>query len=84
MSRRAFSVKAIWDAEAGVYFAESDIVGLHIESATIEEFEDLLMELAPELIVANHLSAADLAEKPYKDLIPAIVWHRPQATTEPA
>lgn len=79
MSKRAFTVKALWDDEAGVYVCESDIIGLHIEAATVDEFEELMMELAPELIVANHLSAADLAEKPFKDLVSAIVWNRPDA-----
>ena len=80
MTKRTFRVKALWDEDARVYYAESDIVGLHIEAATIDEFEDLMMDLAPELIVANHLSATDLAHKPCKDLIPAILWQRPEKT----
>lgn len=79
MSKRTFVVKAVWDDEAGVYVSESDIVGLHIEAATVDEFEDLMMDLAPELIVANHMSPAELVEKPYKDLVPAIIWHRPDS-----
>ena len=35
------------------------------------------MDLAPELIVANDMRAADLAETPYKELVPAILWERP-------
>lgn len=58
MQKRMFSVKAIWDKEAGVYVAESDIIGLHIEAATIDEFESVMMDVAPELIMANHVSAA--------------------------
>lgn len=54
MSKRAFTVKAVWDDEAGVYVCESDIVGLHIEAATVDAFEELMMEFAPELIAANH------------------------------
>lgn len=77
MSKRAFTVKAVWDDEAGVYVSESDIVGLHIEAATVDEFEELMMELAPELIVANHMTPAELVEKPYKDLVPTIFWNRP-------
>lgn len=76
MVKRTYRVKAFWDAEAGVYVADSDIIGLHIEAATLDEFEALLMELAPELIVANHMTAADL-EKPHKDLVSAILWERP-------
>ena len=77
MVKRAFSVRAIWDDEAGVFYADSDIVGLHIEATTIEAFEALLFELGPELIVANHISAPDLANTPLTDLIPAILWERP-------
>jgi len=77
MNKRTFRVTAVWDEEAGVYVAESDIVGLHIEAATIDEFEDLMMDVAPELIVANHITAEELAGTPYKDLVPAILWQRP-------
>lgn len=77
MAKRTFFVKAVWDAEARAYVCESDIIGLHIETASLDEFEDILKEVAPELIVANHLSAAELAEKLYQDLIPTIVWQRP-------
>ena len=78
MKNPTFSVKAHWDEDAGVYVSESDIIGLHIEAGTIDEFEEVMLDLAGELIIANHMSAADLAEKPYKDLIPAILWHRPE------
>ncbi len=77
MVRRSFSVKVVWDAEAGVWVSESDIIGLHIEAQTVDEFEALMMEVAPELIVANHMSEAELADTPLKDLVPAIVWQRP-------
>ena len=72
-----FRVKAVWDAEAGVFYAESDIEGLHIEAATLDEFESIMMEVAPELIMVNHRSVSELAQHPLKDLIPAIVWQRP-------
>ncbi len=78
MGKRTYRVRAFWDAEAGVYVADSDIIGLHIEAATLDEFEALLMGLAPDLIVANHMTAADLSEKPYKDLVSTIVWQRPE------
>ncbi len=77
MDRRTFVVKAIWDEEAGLWTCQSDIVGLHIEAADLDEFEALMMEFAPELIVANHMSASDLADTPLKDLVPAILWQRP-------
>ena len=39
MDKRTFVVSSIWDAEAKVYYSESEIVGLHIEAATLDEFE---------------------------------------------
>jgi hypothetical protein len=77
MAKRSFTVRAIWDDEAGVYYAESDIVGLHIEARTVEEFEALIRDLAPDLIVANHISAPELATTPLAELIPTILWERP-------
>jgi len=77
MAKRTFSVKAVWDEEAGVYVSESDIIGFHIEAGTLDEFEELMMELGPELIVANHMSAAERAAKSYEELMPAIIWQRP-------
>ncbi|MCY4154929.1 MAG: DUF1902 domain-containing protein [Gammaproteobacteria bacterium] len=75
--KRSFMVKAVWDDEANVFYSESDIEGLHIEAVTIAEFEQIMMEVAPDLIVANHLSAPEIAAHPLKDLIPAILWQRP-------
>ena len=78
MTKRSYSVRAIWDDEAGVYYAQSDIVGLHIEAATLDEFEDVLFDVGPGLVLANHVSGQDLLSTPLKDLIPAIVWRRPE------
>lgn len=75
--KRSFTVRAVWDEKAGVFVSESDIVGLHIEAATVEEFEVLMMEFAPELIAANHLDAHEMKTRPLKDWIPAILWQRP-------
>lgn len=77
MTKRTYSVKARWDDEAHVFYSESDIEGLHIEASTIEEFEEVMLGAAIELIVANHISADDLANTPIRDLIPAILWQRP-------
>jgi hypothetical protein len=76
--KRTFLIKALWDDEAKVYYSESDIEGLHIEAPTIEEFEEVMNDVAAELIMANHISAADLVSKPIKELVPAIVWQRPE------
>ncbi|MDC9823722.1 DUF1902 domain-containing protein [Devosia sp. ZB163] len=79
MANRTFHVKAVWDAEDNLFYAESDIIGLHVEAATMAEFEAVVMDVAPELIVANHLSASDLANRPLRDLVPAIVFEKPLA-----
>ena len=79
MSNRTFKVRPIWDAEAGVYYSDADIIGLHIEAESFEEFEKLVMDPGPELIIANHLSDEDLATIPLRDLVPAILIERPLA-----
>ena len=80
--QRTFKIKALWDAEAEVFYSESDIIGLHIEAATLEEFEQIFLECAVELITANHITAKEFATTPMKDLVPAILWQRPE--TAPA
>ena len=47
-------VRAVWDAQAEVFYSESDIEGLHIEAATLDEFEAIMLDVAPELIMVNH------------------------------
>jgi hypothetical protein len=79
MSKRIFTVEALWDADACVYYCKSDIIGLHVESASIEEFEDVMMSEGIKLIIANHMTPEELATKPMRDLVPAIVWKRPDA-----
>ncbi len=82
--KRTFTVKAIWDNEAQVFYAQSDIEGLHIEAASLDEFEEIMLDVAPELIMANHRSVAEIAEHSLKDLIPAILWQRPETEREMA
>lgn len=76
--QRLFKVSARWDDEAQVFYSESDIVGLHIEAADIDTFEEVLMEIAPALIVANHMPPGALEDGRPEDVIPAIVWNRPE------
>ena len=57
MARRSFSVRALWDEEAKVFYSQSDIIGLHIETRTIDEFEAVLADVAYCLIAANHPDA---------------------------
>ena len=52
--KRTFTVKAVWDDEAQVFYAQSDIEGLHIEAVSLDEFEAIIIEEAPELIMASH------------------------------
>lgn len=77
MANRRFTVRAVYDDEAGVFYTQSDIVGLHVEAKTLEDVEDLVLSLAPELIVANHLTKPDLVGRSIADLIPMIVFERP-------
>lgn len=77
MAKRMFSVSAHWDEDAKVFYSQSDIIGLHIEAPTIEEFEAVMMDVAPGLVVSNHLSEAELRSSKPEDLIPAILWQRP-------
>lgn len=50
---QAYYVKAIWDSEASVWISETNIPGLVIEAATLAQFEQLMTELAPEMLAAN-------------------------------
>ena len=77
MAQRLFTVTALWDAEAQVFYAQSDIIGLHIEAPTLDEFEAVMLELAPGLVMANHFTRQELQSTAAEDLIPTIVWQRP-------
>jgi len=72
-----FYVKALWDEEAGVFYSESDIVGLHIEAATIEDFVATMEELAPQMVVENHVTKQDLTKKSLLEMISSIVFQPP-------
>jgi len=74
--RKSFYIKAIWDSEANVFVSESDIVGLHIEAETIEDFQKIMEENALDLVIANHMQPQELTRKTLADLIPTIFWER--------
>ena len=74
---RRFFVKAVWDEEARIYVSQSDIAGLHIEAETVDDFEAVMRDVATDLVIANHISRAELETVPLRDLIPTIVWERP-------
>ena len=82
--KRTFTVKAVWDDKAQVFYAQSDIEGLHIEVAGLDEFEEIMLDAAPELIMANHRTASEICEHPLKDLVPAILWQRSKTEKETA
>jgi uncharacterized protein DUF1902 len=84
MIKRTFAITALWDEEAKVYYSESEIIGLHIEADTIDEFERLMFEFAPDLIIANHISKPELQRRKIQDLIPAILWQRPDPALQSA
>lgn len=58
-STRVFTVKAEWDAEAGVwYVADSDVPGLVAEAGTLEELVRDIAVIVPEILELNaHLLA---------------------------
>lgn len=50
-----FTVKAVWDAENRIFVSESNIKGLHIETETIEEFGEVINDIAGDMLASNHL-----------------------------
>jgi len=72
-----FYIKALWDEESGVFYSESDIIGLHIEAATVEEFQAIMEDLAPAMVIENHVSKKDFSKKPILDMIPSIFFTSP-------
>ena len=76
MTKLTFTVKAVWDEDLKIFFSESDIIGLHIEAKTLEEFKRAMHENVHELIVANHIKPRDFVEKRISDLIPTIFWEQ--------
>ena len=54
MSTKRYTVTCHWDEEAEVwYVAETDVPGLATESATVEEMEDKLLWMVPEVLALN-------------------------------
>ncbi|MBN9305596.1 MAG: hypothetical protein BGO82_03790 [Devosia sp. 67-54] len=76
--QKSFYVRALWDDDVKRWYSESDIHGLAIETDTLDEFEEVLFDVAADLIIANHFSKDDIASMPLRELMPAIVWERPR------
>ena len=74
MIKRNFYVDACWDDEAKVFYSKSDILGLHIEAPTLQEFEAVMNDVALELILANHIGSETIATLPPKEWMPIIRW----------
>ena len=43
----------------------------------LDEFEQVLMDVAREVIFANHYSAEEMVATPLKELVTIVVWERP-------
>lgn len=53
-------VNAARDGDAGVWFVESsDLPGLNVEAATLDEFVEIVADLAPDLIETNLPGASE-------------------------
>lgn len=65
---KGFYVKALWDSDAQVYYSQSNIAGLHIETDTLHDFEEVMMDVAPELIYANVIAPLKAQNIPQKDI----------------
>ena len=56
----AYRVDADWDETAGVWIGTSvDVPGLCAEAVSLEALIAIVVELVPELLIANGVAAAD-------------------------
>lgn len=64
--RAEYLINAIWDAEAGVWVAQSeDVMGLVTEAASFEALLEKLRTLVPELLELNGVMPSS-GEVPYR------------------
>ena len=75
--KRVFRVDAVWDAEAEVFYSRSDIDGFHIEASDPDEFQAIMMDVAPELIVSNHRTGSEDSVRSPEEPISVILWRQP-------
>ncbi len=62
MEAAVYQVSAFWDEAATVWVATSeDVPGLATEADTVEALSQKLREIVPELLLSNHVIAADYA-----------------------
>lgn len=51
-----YQIEFAYDAQSGkFYVTRSDIVGLHAEADSIQELGEIICDIGPELIEANHV-----------------------------
>ena len=62
--KRSYFVKACWDKDSQVFWSGSDINGLHIETATLEEFEYVVREQASRVAVQVAQTRAVQSDRP--------------------
>jgi hypothetical protein len=55
--RRAFEIRAEWDAEAGAWWCASDELPLAAEAPTFEQLVSRVTEIAPEIAAENGLAS---------------------------
>ncbi len=76
-AKNGFFVAAIWDDEAKLFYSKINIKGLAIEAATVEEFEEVMKEFVPELILKNHARNKNLDHKPIRESLKPCQWLLP-------
>jgi Domain of unknown function (DUF1902) len=51
MAAKQYVIRAVWDPEARVFFAESNVPGLNVEAETIPELVEILQDVVPALLL---------------------------------
>ena len=72
-----FYVNPVWDEDARVYYSDSNIFGLHIEAERISEFDALVQELAPALILENHIMRSESQARELREMGQLRFCHSP-------
>ena len=84
MKTPTFTVKAIWDAEYSVWTSESDICGLTIETPDLDTFEEVMLDVIPDLLIYNHRDQIELTDEGTLKAMPTVIWHRPAEVPQAA
>ena len=66
-----YYVTPAWERNIA-YIGQEQHRRMHVEAPTLEEFQEVVLDVAPELIVTNHPGAA--AEPP-ETLLPTTTWN---------